>query len=163
MTGDTAARLLFPFSNTQQVRCMWCLNLLPYLIHGISIHDTLCVLEGAGDTATIVSVTTAHPNDWNGVKKAGLVCQWGGWGWRWWHAHLPLLCLLSHVCSPVVLDLIVCAPWQPPCYPRPPVPPPSMELNDNALFLWWHAAMLEARVKIVHPAQAAALSCPVEA
>lgn len=120
MTGDTAARLLFPFSNTQQVRCMWCLNLLPYLIHGISIHDTLCVLEGAGDTATIVSVTTAHPNDWNGVKKAGLVCQWGGWGWRWWHAHLPLLCLLSHVCSPVVLDLIVCAPWQPPCYPRPP-------------------------------------------
>jgi len=97
------------------------------------------------------------------------------------------------VCPPVVLDLIVCAPWQPPCYPRPPiyrefecilsspkcsnpekllsgkllwikpVPPPSMELNNKALLFWGHAAMFEARVEVVHPPEAAALSCPVEA
>jgi len=38
-----------------------------------------------------------------------------------------------------------------------------MELNNKALLLRGHATMLEARVEVVHPPEAAALSCPVEA
>ena len=38
-----------------------------------------------------------------------------------------------------------------------------MELNNKALLFWGHAAMFEARVEVVHPPEAAALSCPVEA
>jgi hypothetical protein len=37
-----------------------------------------------------------------------------------------------------------------------------MELNNKALLMRGHASMLEARVEVVHPPEAAALSCPVE-
>ena len=38
-----------------------------------------------------------------------------------------------------------------------------MELNNKAFLLRRHASVLEARVEVVHPPEAAALACPVEA
>jgi hypothetical protein len=38
-----------------------------------------------------------------------------------------------------------------------------MEVDNKALLLWRQASMLEARVEIVHPPEAAALACPIEA
>jgi hypothetical protein len=38
-----------------------------------------------------------------------------------------------------------------------------MEVDNKALLLWRQAPMLEARVEIVHPPEAAALACPIEA
>jgi hypothetical protein len=37
-----------------------------------------------------------------------------------------------------------------------------MKLEDEALFVGRHAPTLEARMKVVDPAQAAALACSVE-
>jgi hypothetical protein len=44
-----------------------------------------------------------------------------------------------------------------------PVTPSSMEFNNKVFLLWRHAPMLEARVEVVDPPEAAALACPVEA
>jgi hypothetical protein len=38
-----------------------------------------------------------------------------------------------------------------------------MEFNNEVFLLWRHAPMLEARVEVVDPPEAAALACPVEA
>jgi hypothetical protein len=38
-----------------------------------------------------------------------------------------------------------------------------MELNNKVFLLWRHAPMLEARVEVVDPPEAAAFACPVKA
>lgn len=38
-----------------------------------------------------------------------------------------------------------------------------MELEDEAFFMRSHTSTLEARVEVIHPSEAAAFSCAVEA